>query len=207
MFYQTRSAEAANLERELGCKNPAVFAIQCDVSDLSMFQQAMAEAVARLGRLDILIYNAGPLADYEDDAFDRTFAVNVRAPFYAARMAARVMEDNGRIILIGRSLADNIPGPRATLYAASKAALAGLVRGLARDFGERGITVNLVQTGPIATERNASRGDRGNVAAGPLVLKRYGATDEVAGMVAYLISDEGAYRTGGTYSVDGGWTA
>jgi 3-oxoacyl-[acyl-carrier protein] reductase len=207
MFYQNRGEDAARLEAEIDG-----FALQCDVSDVAAQDAAIDEAVARLGRLDVLVCNAGltitgALADYADDAFDRSFAINTRAPFYAARKAAQVMADDGRVILIGSSISETLPGPGATLYAASKAALAGMVRGLARDLGERRITANLVNPGPIATERNnGGDSDRGNVGAGPLVLKRYGTPEEVAALVIHLALPEGAYITGQVYNVDGGWT-
>jgi 3-oxoacyl-[acyl-carrier protein] reductase len=207
MFYQNRAEDAERLAAEIGG-----LALQCDVSDVAAQDAAIDEALAHLGRLDILVCNAGltitgPLADYADDAFDRSFAINTRAPFYAARKAARVMAEDGRVILIGSSISETLPGPGATLYAASKAALAGMVRGLARDLGERRITANLVNPGPIATERNnGGDSDRGNVAAGPLVLKRYGTPEEVAALVVHLALPEGAYITGQVYNVDGGWT-
>ncbi len=206
MFYQSRREEAETLAAEIGG-----LAFRCDVSDIAAQDAAIDEAVEKLGRLDVLVCNAGltitgPLADYADDAFDRSFAINARAPFYAARKAAKVMADDGRLILIGSAVSERLPGPGATLYAASKAALAGMVRGLARDLGERRITANLVNPGPIATERNAVSGDRGNVAAGPLVLKRYGTAEEVASLVVHLALPEAAYITGQVCNVDGGWT-
>ena len=172
----------------------------------------MAMATERLGRLDILVCNAGltiisPLAEYADDAFDRVYAVNVRSPFLAAQYAAGAMADGGRIIMIGSSIAERVPAGGGTLYASSKSALSGMVRGLARDLSERDITANLVQPGPIATERNPAGSDRGNVSAGPLALKRYGTPEEVAALVLLLCSEEGGYITGSTYNVDGGWTA
>jgi 3-oxoacyl-[acyl-carrier protein] reductase len=211
MFYQNRGDEADRLAAELQARGGKAFALRCDVSDPAAQDAAIDEAVARLGGLDILVCNAGltitgPLADYADDAFDRSFAINVRAPFHAARKAAKLMADNGRVILIGSSISERLPGAGATLYAASKAALAGMVRGLARDLGDRGITANLVNPGPIATERNPAGSDRGNVGAGPLVLKRYGTPEEVAALVVHLALPEGAYITGQTYNVDGGWT-
>jgi 3-oxoacyl-[acyl-carrier protein] reductase len=211
MFYQRRGAEAAKLAAEIDAQGGRAIALQCDVGDVVAQDTAIDQVLARLGRLDILVCNAGltitgPLADYTDDAFDRSFAVNARAPFYAARKAAKVMADEGRVILIGSSISEALPGPGATLYAASKAALAGMVRGLARDLGERRITANLVNPGPIATERNPAGSDRGNVSAGPLVLKRYGTPEEVAALVVHLALPEGAYITGQVYNVDGGWT-
>lgn len=149
----------------------------------------------------------GPLASYGPDAFDRVFAVNVRAPFLAAQTAATLMGDGGRIITIGSVVADRTPGDGATLYAASKSALHGLIRGLARDLGPRGITVNLVQPGPIDTERNLADGSNAAANRTPLAIKRHGTTREVASLVKYLASDDAAFITGSVYNIDGGWAA
>ena len=209
MVYQSRRGEAEALADAVGGE---AFALQCDLADLAAQEAVLDAAIHRLGGLDILVCNAGltitgSLADYADDAFDRSFAVNVRSPFYAARKAARHMADGGRVVMIGSSVAVRLPGPGATLYAASKAALDGMVRGLARDLGERGITANVVHPGPIATERNPAGGDRGNVASGPLAIRRYGSAEEVAAQVLALCLPSGGWTTAQAICVDGGWTA
>ena len=117
------------------------------------------------------------------------------------------MGDGGRIITIGSIVADRMPGPGGTLYAASKAALGGLTRGLARGLGARGITVNLIQPGPIDTERNPADGPNAAANREPLAILRHGRTDEVAGLVAYLASEQAGFITGSTYNIDGGWAA
>lgn len=208
MFYQNDAARAQALASELGDR---AFAMQCDAADRQAQDKAMDMAVDRLGGLDILICNAGltivhPLAEYEDDDFDRAFAVNTRSPFYAARHAARTMAQGGRIVMIGTSAYERVTGPQVTLYAASKAALSGMVRGVARDLAEREITANLVNPGPIATERNPPGSGRGQIANGPLAIRRYGLPEEVAALVLHLCSPLGAYITGQVYNVDGGWT-
>jgi 3-oxoacyl-[acyl-carrier protein] reductase len=212
MIHLSRTEEAEALAAELRAAGRQALAIQADVADPASLSAAIDAALARFGRIDILINNAGiaitgALADYPADAFDRSFAINVRAPFLAARRLAAQMPDGGRIVTIGSIVADRMPGPGGTLYAASKSALGGLTRGLARDLGERGITVNLVQPGPIDTERNPADGPNAAGNRTPLAIVRHGTTAEVAGLVAWLVSDEASFVTGATYNIDGGWSA
>ena len=212
MIHLSRSDEAGQLSAELASAGAEALAIQADVADPAALSRAIDIAVERFGRLDILVNNAGlaitgALEDYAGDAFDRVFAVNVRAPFLAAQRVAGIMEEGGRIITIGSIMADRTPGGGGALYAASKSALGGLTRGLARDLGSRNITVNLVQPGPIDTERNPANGPDAAANRAPLAIRRHGTADEVAGLVAYLASDAAAFVTGAVYNIDGGWSA
>ena len=100
-----------------------------------------------------------------------------------------------------------MPGAGGTLYAASKAARGGMTRGLARDLGLRGITANLVQPGPIDTERNSTDGPNAAANRAPLAVPRHGTADEVASLVAYLASTDAGFITVATYNIDGGWSA
>jgi 3-oxoacyl-[acyl-carrier protein] reductase len=212
IIYRSRSDEAERLRSELCRRGTAVHLVQADVGDPGALVDAIAEVASHFGRLDVLVNVAGmamlgPLAAYPDDAFDRVFALNVRAPFLAAQTASAIMGNGGRIITIGSIVADRMPGAGGTLYVASKAALGGMTRGLARDLGERGITANLVQPGPIDTERNPADGPDAAANRSPLAIARHGTPDEVAGLVAYLASPEAGFITGATYNIDGGWSA
>jgi 3-oxoacyl-[acyl-carrier protein] reductase len=187
-------------------------ALKADSADAGALTAAIRTAVEKLGRLDILVNNAGvlavaPLDQFSLDDFDRTLAVNVRSVFVASQEAARHMTEGGRIIHIGSTNADRMPFPGGAPYAMSKAALVGLTRGLARDLGPRGITVNNVQPGPVDTEMNPDSGDFAEMLKGMMALGRYGKADEIAGFVAYLASAEAGYVTGASLSIDGGFSA
>lgn len=212
MVHLSRSDEAGRLAGALEAAGAEAMAIKADVADPHALLDAIDAVFQRFGSIDILVNNAGlaitgPLEDYAEDAFDRVFAINVRAPFLAAQKVAGLMKHGGRIVTIGSIVADRMPGKGGTLYAASKAALGGLTRGLARDLGDRGITVNLIQPGPIDTERNPADGPNAADNRAPLAIARHGTADEVAALVAYLASDEAAFVTGATCNIDGGWSA
>ena len=187
-------------------------ALRADSADAGALTAAIRTAVEKLGRLDILVNNAGVLAvaaldEFRLEDFDRTLAVNVRSVFVASQEAVRYMNDGGRIINIGSTNADRMPFAGGATYAMSKSALVGLTRGLARDLGPRGITVNNVQPGPVDTDMNPDSGDFAERLKGMMALGRYGKANEIAGFVAYLASGEAGYVTGASLSIDGGFSA
>ena len=212
IIYRNREAEASQLAEAFRLQGVPHQLEPADVGDQTALCQAMDRLIAHFGRIDVLVFVAGmaivgPLESYADDDFDRLFALNVRAPFMAARKACGAMPGEGRIIIIGSIVADRMPGSGGTLYAASKAALGGMIRGLARDLGGRGITANLVQPGPIDTEHNPADGPNAAANRGPLAIDRHGRPEEVAALVAHLASAQAGFITGATYNIDGGWSA
>jgi len=187
-------------------------AIQADSADASAVVTAVERTVSELGGIDILVNNAGilitgPLEDFKLADFDRTLAINVRAVFVATWAAVKHMKDGGRIINIGSTNAERMPFAGGGVYAMSKSALQGLVQGLARDLGPRGITINNVQPGPVNTEMNPEDGEFAVMLKKVNALPRYGTAEEIAGMVAYLSGPEAAYITGASLMIDGVFSA
>ncbi|WP_299624276.1 SDR family oxidoreductase [Pelagibius sp.] len=203
-FTYAGSAEAA---AALADKTGAT-AIQTDSAD----RAAVAGTIAGQGALDILVINAGVVVmgdplESDPDAVDRMIDINVRSPYHAAVEAARSMNDGGRIVVIGSVNGDRMPFPGGAAYALTKSAVQGMVRGLARDFGERGITVNSVQPGPVDTDMNPADGPMKDTMHSFMAIKRHARPAEIAGMVAYLVGPEAGIVTGAQHTIDGGFGA
>jgi 3-oxoacyl-[acyl-carrier protein] reductase len=210
--YLNAAEKAQAVVDEIVAAGGRAIALKADSADANALIDAIRTAVATLGRLDILVNNAGalavaPLDQFRLDDFDRLLAVNVRSVFVATQEAARHMTDGGRIINIGSTNAERMPFEGGGPYAMSKSALVGLTRGLARDLGPRGITINNVQPGPVDTDMNPDSGDFAQTLKTLMAVGRYGRADEIAGFVAYLASAEAGYVTGASLSIDGGFAA
>jgi 3-oxoacyl-[acyl-carrier protein] reductase len=172
----------------------------------------MAVAEERLGGLDILVNNAAmsftpaPIADTEEQLFDRVMAVNVRSAFLTVRQAARRMRDDGRIIDI--STLNNVrPAPGSAPYMASKGALEQLTAAAARELGTRGITVNTVSPGATDTEllRGTNSAEALKMVVAMTPLGRLGRPSDVADVVAFLAGPDGAWVTGQYIEASGGY--
>ena len=172
----------------------------------------MIATVRDSGPLDVLVVNAGfalfgDALEQDPDAVDRLLRVNVHAPYHASVEAARQMPEGGRIIVIGSVNGERMPIPGMASYALSKSALQGMARGLARDLGPRGITINVVQPGPIDTEANPADGPMKDLMHSFMAIKRHGTAAEVAGMVTYLAGPEAGFITGAMHTIDGAFGA
>jgi 3-oxoacyl-[acyl-carrier protein] reductase len=212
LTYANAQQKADEVVRAIEAAGGRALAMRADSADAAAVQSAVAETVRTFGRLDVLVNNAGiavvaPLDDFSLDDFDRMVAVNVRGVFATIQAASRHMSAGGRIITIGSVNADRMPFTGGSVYAMTKAAVAGLTRGLARDLGPRGITINTVQPGPVDTDMNPADGPFAESMKGMMALGRYGQGDEIAGLVAYLASLDAGFVTGASLTIDGGYAA
>lgn len=213
--YSSSAAPAQALVAAIESAGGKALALQADSADAVALTQAVDHAARVLGRLDILVNNAGVavagvLDSFALADFDHTLNVNVRAVFVATQAAVRHMGQGGaygRVITIGSTNSDRVPWPGFSVYGMSKAAIVGLTKGLARDLGPRGITVNNVQPGPVNTDMNPADGPMAGDMHGLMALDRHADPDEIAGMVAYLAGPESGMVTGASLLIDGGFAA
>lgn len=182
-----------------------------DVAEGAATEAAITEVAKRLGRLDVLVASAGISIDglllrLKEEDFDRTFAVNVKGAVACARAAIKTMmrARTGRVIFLS-SVVGETGNIGQTAYAASKAALLGVSKSLAREYASRGITVNAIAPGFIETDMTHALPDEAKAAMlSGVPLGRPGTAQDIAAAVVYLASDEAAYVTGQTLRVNGG---
>jgi 3-oxoacyl-[acyl-carrier protein] reductase len=210
LTYTSGQAKAAEVVRAIELAGGRAMAIQADSTDPKSIKNAVAGTVNAFARLDVLVNNAGavviaPLDQVSLEDFDRLVALNIRGVFVATQEAVRHMGEGGRIINIGSVNADRVPFAGISVYSMTKAAVAGLTRGLARELGGRGITINAIQPGPVETDLNPANGPFAETMKSFMALKRYGKPDEIAGLVAYLAGPEAAFVTGASLTIDGGF--
>lgn len=207
--YQASAERAEAVADAIAKTGRRAVAIRADSADPDAIARAVEETVAALGGLDILVNSAavghsGPVAELDLDAFQRLMDVNVRAPVLFAKAAIPHLGEGGRIVTIGSGLAERVPFPGVTAYAMSKAALTAFTRGLSRELGPRGVTVNLVQPGSTDTESNPADGPAAEAQRSLTPLGRYAEPREIAAAVAFLASPAAGVITGATLTADAG---
>lgn len=207
--YQHNADKAQEVVRAIEQTGRRAVAIQADSADPQAVQRSVAYAVEALGGLDILVNNAG-IARYESVAdvslatLDELLNVNVRSVVLATQAALPHLGQGGRIINIGSGLAEQVPFPGVTIYSMTKSALIAFTKGLARDVGPQGITVNLVNPGSTDTDMNPATGAGADVQRNLTALGHYGKPEDVAAAVAFLASPAAKQITGTSLTVDGG---
>jgi NAD(P)-dependent dehydrogenase (short-subunit alcohol dehydrogenase family) len=202
--------ETARQVRGLGRRAETV---QLDLGQLPEGAAGIDELISRFGRVDALVNNAGAMSkssflDVTLDEWRKLFTVDVDGAFLCSQKAAKAMVrqgSGGKIVNI-TSVHEHTPLPEACAYTAAKHALGGLTKSMALELVQHNILVNAVAPGAIATPMNdMQEGEGKNVALPEVPLGRFGETEEIASLVAWLCSDSASYTTGQSFIVDGGF--
>ncbi len=210
--YSSSPDRAQQVVQQITDAGGRAMAIQADAVDQSAVRSAVQATAQAFGKIDILVNNAGVLAlghiaQFPVEDFERALSINVHSVFTAIQECLKHMPDGGRILTIGSVNSERMPFQGGSVYALTKGAVASFTKGLARDLGERRITVNNIQPGPVDTEANPASGAFAETLLGLMAIKRYGHADEIAAMAAYLAGPEAGYITGASLLIDGGFAA
>ncbi|WP_407865928.1 SDR family NAD(P)-dependent oxidoreductase [Phyllobacterium phragmitis] len=209
LTYARSPEKATNVVADIRGTGRRGLAIQADNRDAAAIEAAVAATVKEFGRLDILVNNAGifsaaPIEEVTLEAYDEMMAVNTRAVFVAIKAAVPHLPEGGRIITIGSNLAERVPFAGVSLYSASKAALIGLTKGIARDLGPQRVTVNLIHPGSTDTDMNPAHSDQADAQRSLMAIPSFSTPQNVAGLVAWLASEEARFVTGTAVTMDSG---
>ncbi|WP_315793158.1 SDR family oxidoreductase [Paenibacillus sp. BIC5C1] len=203
-----KAEQVADIARQKGVR---AITVQADLARKGDVERLFSETINQLGKIDILINNAGimkttPLADVTEEEFDQQFAINVKGTFFACQQALKHMEDQGRIVNFSTSVTGQM-FPGYSVYAGTKGAVEQITRQLAKEFGSRQITINAVAPGPVNTElfsvgktEQQLDGIRKMNAFG-----RLGEPEDIANVISFLVSEESQWVTGQTLRANGGF--
>ncbi|MFJ6328415.1 MULTISPECIES: SDR family oxidoreductase [Rhizobium] len=210
--YVSSTEVAAELVRKIKAKGRRAFAIKADSADAGDVKRSVDEAATLLGGLDILVNNAGVLfmglvEEMQLEHIDKILAVNIRAVVLASQAAIPHLKEGGRIVTIGSCLAERVAFQQVAVYSMSKSALLSFTRGLSRELGPRGITVNLIHPGPTETDMSPPDAPGAEAMRAQIALGRYGTDKDVAAAVAFIASPAARHITGTGLNVDGGMNA
>src|ERR1700751_3239301 len=210
--YAKDASAASAVVKAIELAGGKALAIQADAANVEAVKGAVEKTVATFGRLDVLVNNAGTAIPktFEEttlEEINRVIDINVRGILATTQDALKHMKSGGRIISIGSAVGERVQVPGLVAYSATKGAVKIFTQALSRELGSRGITVNNVQPGPIDTELNPASGEWAAPQLANTALNRYGHVDEVAALVAFVPSPEGAYITGANLTIDGGTNA
>jgi len=209
----TKGADAAAaVVKAIEQRGGKAIAIQADAADADAVKGAVEKTAATFGGIDVLVNNAGTgfPKKFEEatlEELNRVIDINIRGTFFATHAALKHLRSGGRIIMIGSCVGERLMTPGLVPYSATKGAVKMFTQGLSRELGDRGITVNNVQPGPIDTDLNPAEAEWAAPQKAATALGRYGTVDEVAALVAFVAGPESSYITGANLTVDGGTNA
>jgi 3-oxoacyl-[acyl-carrier protein] reductase len=210
--YHSREDSATALCREIDARGGHAIALKADSSHPEQLTRAVDAVAKTLGGLDIFVSSAGALLFKHIDEFtlgdfEGIVSLDLRAAFVGSQAALEHLPEGGRILFISSNIADYAALPMTALYSMVKAGLDGLCKGMARDLGPKGITVNSVHPGPIDTDANPDDGPYSADLKCRMATPRFGKPADVGALVAFLASPEAAFITGSIHNVDNGFTA
>jgi len=208
--YANSAEKAREVVATIVQKGGEAVAIQADVSKIKEVERLFTESLHHFGKIDILVNNAGvmhtiPLSDVTEEEFDLHFSINVKGTYFACQQALKHMEPNGKIVNFSTSVA-GMMFPGYSLYAATKGAVEQITRQLSKEFGQKNITINTVSPGPTNTElfMNGKSPEQLENLKRLNAFGRFGETEDIAKVVAFLVSDDARWITGQTIRVNGG---
>ena len=210
--YAKDASSASAVVKAIELTGGRAIAIKADAADTAAVKAAVEQTVSKFGQLDILVNNAGTAIpkSFEEtslEEMDHVLNLNVRGVMVATQAALKHMKSGARIIMVGSCVGERVIAPGLVAYAATKGAVKMFAQGLAREIGDRGITVNNIQPGPIDTDLNPASGDWAVSQKAATALGRYGKVDEIAALIAFIAGPESTYITGANLTIDGGTNA
>ena len=210
--YAKGANAAASVVKTIQDAGGKAIAIAADSTTPGAVEAAIKKTVATFGGLDVLVNNSGTAIPkkFEEttlEELDRVIDINIRGTFMSTQAALKHMNNGGRIISIGSCVGERMMTPGLVSYAATKGAIKMFTQGLAREVGDRSITVNNIQPGPIDTDLNPAAGEWAVPQKALTALNRYGSVDDIAALVAFVAGPESSYITGASLTIDGGTNA
>jgi len=210
--YHSREDAAAAVCKDVRSRGGFATAVKADSTDADELTRAITNIAATLGGLDIFVSSAGallfkPIDEFTVEDFEAIVSLDLRAAFVGSKAALSHLPEGGRIVFISSNIADYAALPTTAFHSMVKAGLDGLCKGMARDLGPKGITVNCVHPGPIATDANPEDGPYNKDLKRLMVTPRFGKPEDVGALVAFLCSAKAGFITGSIHHVDNGFTA
>jgi len=209
--YSSNREKAEEVVKTIGQAGGEATAIRADVGRVSEIEALFSETLERFGRVDILINNAGimgnaAIGDVTEEFFDRNYSINVKGTYFACQQAMKHMEAGGTIVNFSTSVAGAML-PTYSVYAATKGAVEQLTRQLAKEFGPKGITINCIAPGQVATELFLSGKSQELIDSYRRMnaFGRLGEPEDIANAIELLVGDKARWITGQTIRVNGGF--